>query len=64
MFRGDTLLERKPSGYKNVNTSSIKIINENNLKTTQEIKVEQSQNKTYGISEFINQVRNSILSNS
>ena len=63
MFRGDTL-ERKPSAYKNINSSSIKIINENNLKTTSEVKVEQSQSKTYGISEFINQVRNSILSNS
>ena len=63
MFRGDTL-ERKPSAYNNINSSSIKIINENNLKTTSEVKVEQSQSKTYGISEFINQVRNSILSNS
>lgn len=53
MFRGDTLLEKKPSGYKNINSSSIKIINEKDLKTTQEVKVEQSQSNTNGIYEFI-----------
>lgn len=53
MFRGDRLLETKPSGYKNTNSSSIQIYNEKDLKTIQEVKVEQSQSNTNGIYEFI-----------
>ena len=56
--------ERKPSAYKNINSSSIQIINENDLKITQEVKVEQSQSNTNGIYELLYKIRQSIISSS
>lgn len=37
----------KPSAYKNINNSSLQIFNENNLKTTKDIKVEYKQSNKY-----------------
>ena len=64
MFRGDRIVETKPSGYKNVNSSSIKIINQKDLKTTPDNKVEHRQGNTNALYEFISQVRKSIIPSS
>ena len=44
--------EKKPAGYKNINSSSIIFI-EKDLKTNQDIKVEQRRSNSNAIYEFI-----------